>query len=118
MRENTELQHRMLDENLFQLAADPTKIELPPERQAPVPVLNLAPLDNAVLRLKKSAKACDDAQTGAMQSGKLGDSRRSSEWNALLRGMEPALASPEGLPQREWYRHMIYAPGLQTGYGT
>ena len=25
---------------------------------------------------------------------------------------------PEELPQRDWFRHMIYAPGLQTGYGT
>jgi len=37
--------------------------------------------------------------------------------NDLLRGMEQALLHPQGLPGREWYRHMIYAPGLHTGYG-
>lgn len=117
LRESTDLQHRMLDEKLYALAADPTKTELPPQREAAVPVLNLAPLDNAVLRLKKSAKACDDAQSDAATAGKLSDARR-SELNALLRGLEQTLVSTEGLPQRPWYRHMIYAPGLQTGYGT
>ena len=31
--------------------------------------------------------------------------------------MEQTLLSPQGLPGREWFRHMIYAPGLKTGYG-
>jgi N-acetylated-alpha-linked acidic dipeptidase len=31
--------------------------------------------------------------------------------------MEQTLIHPQGLPGREWYRHMIYAPGLHTGYG-
>ncbi|HEV7402141.1 MAG TPA: transferrin receptor-like dimerization domain-containing protein [Chthoniobacteraceae bacterium] len=113
LRESTELQQRLLDEKLYALAADPTKTEVPPPREAAVPVLNLAPLDNAVLRLKKSAKACDDAPSG----GPLPDARR-AELNALLRDLEQTLVSGEGLPQRPWFRHMIYAPGLQTGYGT
>jgi N-acetylated-alpha-linked acidic dipeptidase len=24
---------------------------------------------------------------------------------------------PEGLPDREWFRHAFYAPGFYTGYG-
>ena len=31
--------------------------------------------------------------------------------------MEPALTDARGLPGRDWYRHLIYAPGLLTGYG-
>ena len=27
------------------------------------------------------------------------------------------MSDPKGLPGREWYRHLIYAPGLLTGYG-
>ena len=27
------------------------------------------------------------------------------------------LTSREGLPKRPWYRHLVYAPGLHTGYG-
>ena len=31
--------------------------------------------------------------------------------------MEQTLTYQQGLPGRGWYRHMIYASGLQTGYG-
>jgi N-acetylated-alpha-linked acidic dipeptidase len=27
------------------------------------------------------------------------------------------LIDSHGLPGREWYQHMVYAPGLHTGYG-
>ena len=27
------------------------------------------------------------------------------------------MLDPAGLPGRSWYRHEIYAPGLNTGYG-
>ena len=36
--------------------------------------------------------------------------------NQALRGAERALLVPEGLPQRPWFRHAIYAPGEYTGY--
>ena len=30
---------------------------------------------------------------------------------------ERDLIEPAGLPDRPWFRHVIYAPGLYTGYG-
>jgi len=36
--------------------------------------------------------------------------------NRVLRAVERALLLPEGLPNRPWYRHAIYAPGQYTGY--
>jgi N-acetylated-alpha-linked acidic dipeptidase len=27
------------------------------------------------------------------------------------------LTDPRGLPGRDWYQHMVYAPGAHTGYG-
>ena len=30
---------------------------------------------------------------------------------------ERRLTDTTGLPNRPWYRHMIYAPGFYTGYG-
>jgi N-acetylated-alpha-linked acidic dipeptidase len=116
MRESTEKTHRMLDENVFKLAADPRKTYLPPEREGDVPVLNLSPLDNALIRLKKSAKACDAALANNGRRDKL-DEASLAKLNQLLQGLEPALLYAPGLPQRPWFRHMIYAPGLKTGYG-
>ena len=37
--------------------------------------------------------------------------------NELLYTSERRLAHDEGLPNREWYRHQVYAPGFYTGYG-
>ena len=39
------------------------------------------------------------------------------EVNRKLIAMERALMSSEGLPNREWFKHQIYAPGFYTGYG-
>jgi N-acetylated-alpha-linked acidic dipeptidase len=36
--------------------------------------------------------------------------------NATLRAVERALLIPDGLPNRPWYHHSIYAPGQYTGY--
>ena len=30
---------------------------------------------------------------------------------------DQALLAPDGLPKRPWYKHLLYAPGLYTGYG-
>ena len=40
-----------------------------------------------------------------------------SRLNRLLYTTERRLGSEEGLPQREWFRHQVYAPGFYTGYG-
>lgn len=36
--------------------------------------------------------------------------------NQALRAAETALLAPTGLPDRPWYRHLIFAPGETTGY--
>ena len=39
-----------------------------------------------------------------------------SNLNQVLASTERSLLIPEGLPNRPWYRHSIYAPGVYTGY--
>src|SRR5213082_13621 len=39
-----------------------------------------------------------------------------SRLNQTLSGAERALLIPQGLPNRPWFRHAIYAPGEYTGY--
>ena len=116
MRENTEQQHRLLDEKLHNLAADPKRGFAAPVREADVPVLNFAPLDNALLRLKKTTKSCDESLSAAMKLGLKPDSSKLRELNTILRSLEQTLLWSEGLPNRPWFRHMIYAPGAKTGY--
>jgi len=39
-----------------------------------------------------------------------------SNLNQVLIAAERAMLSPQGLPNRPWFRHLIYAPGQYTGY--
>jgi N-acetylated-alpha-linked acidic dipeptidase len=41
---------------------------------------------------------------------------RVEAFNRKLIETERALIRPEGLPNRPWYKHQIYAPGFYTGY--
>jgi N-acetylated-alpha-linked acidic dipeptidase len=113
-RRSTEDLARLLDQKAFVLANDPTKIVLPPAREPEVPYLDFSSLDNAAARMKKSAKAYDDAYNS--NAAALSDAQR-KELNSLLRGLEQTFTVPQGLPRRDWYKHLIYAPGLLTGYG-
>ena len=45
------------------------------------------------------------------------DASRVNTLNAALIRTERVLTRPEGLPNRDWYKHQIYAPGFYTGYG-
>jgi N-acetylated-alpha-linked acidic dipeptidase len=42
--------------------------------------------------------------------------RDAAKLNQTLRDAERALLVPAGLPNRPWFRHVIYAPGQYTGY--
>ena len=87
----------------------------PPVVLKPVPYFNFAPMQNALVRLKASAKAENEALKAkgadlpADTKGKL---------VALAGKTEQALLMEPGLPGgRGWYKNMIYAPGRLTGYG-
>lgn len=115
-REETEKTNRLLEEEAYQAAADPTKTYVPPERKDPVPFLNLAPLKNAHARLAEAAAAYGEALAG-LKEGEWPAAETLAEVDRLLYRSERALTRPEGLPERSWYRHHLYAPGFYTGYG-
>ncbi|MDB5985119.1 MAG: folate hydrolase [Nevskia sp.] len=114
-REHALKLNKLLDQNAFQLADDPTRSVLPPARESEVPALDFVALDAAVKQLQASTKAYDDAYAQALTAPEHRVPR--AELDRLLQNMEQQLTVPEGLPGREWYRHLIYAPGFYTGYG-
>ncbi|KAG1116585.1 hypothetical protein G6F42_013658 [Rhizopus arrhizus] len=51
------------------------------------------------------------------------DQKMSAKWakrvekmNERLTAFERGFIDPEGMKDREWYKHVVYAPGLWTGY--
>jgi N-acetylated-alpha-linked acidic dipeptidase len=112
-REAAETQAKLLAANAYRLTDDPTKTSGPPTALKSVPHFNMAPLENAVDHLKRSAKAYDTALAakGATQS----DASK-AKLIELARQAEQSLAVDVGLPGRNWYKNLIYAPGRYTGY--
>jgi len=45
------------------------------------------------------------------------DSDSASAVNDPLMLLERSFLSDDGLPERPWFRHLLFAPGLTTGYG-
>lgn len=113
-REEAETQARLLRDRAFQLAADPTKSSGLPATLDRVPHLEFAALEDAVDRLKRSAKTYDDAiakNASALSGPQL------ARLTALMLDIDQTLAPEVGLPGRTWYKNLIYAPGRFTGYG-
>jgi N-acetylated-alpha-linked acidic dipeptidase len=117
MRTKTVELTKLLDDESYKLTANPDTPRAPPERVAEVPYLNFAELDNAVLKLEQSAKAFDKEYARLDAGADPANQPKRDRVNATLTILEQSLMDPHGLPGREWYQHMIYAPGLHTGYG-
>jgi N-acetylated-alpha-linked acidic dipeptidase len=114
-REAQVAQAAMLEQNAYKLSDDPTLSSGPPTPLKVVPYFNLAPLENALVRLRSSAKAYDKVL--AAKRASLSPAVR-GRLVALAGKTEQALTIAEGLPGgRAWYKNMIYAPGRFTGYG-
>ena len=78
-------------------------------------------------RIAKDVKVLDDLLTewqqvaGLLNQGLVRylaseDQSQIAEINQRLYQLERRLTSESGLPLRPWFKHLIYAPGLNTGY--
>ena len=115
IHDNTQLRNSMLDNNDFTISRNPKKIYLPPKRYTEVPEFDFGLLDDAFDRLTSSAWKYEETLL-KYKKGSL-SAEKKSEINSLLRTVEQAFISQKGLPRREWFKNMIYAPGYYTGYG-
>ena len=108
--------NRQIDDGVFAAVNDPRRPRVAPKAEAVPPAINFAPLENASNALIASARRLQKAIAAAKP--RLAANRGAlTSLNAKLRQSEQQLTDPSGLPSRSWYRHLIYAPGLYTGYG-
>jgi N-acetylated-alpha-linked acidic dipeptidase len=70
--------------------------------------IDFAPAEAAVDRFTKAAESVHGRQ--------LAPGTNLLKLNAALRETETDFTSQNGLPNRPWYKHIIYAPGEYTGY--
>lgn len=117
-REQAVERNRRLDDGVFTAVADPRAKIAPPKRLDVPPFLNFAPLENGLAALQRAADSYGKAWARVNEDGGAGIGRaRLADANARLIAVERTLILPEGLPNREWFKNQIYAPGLYTGYG-
>ena len=115
IRKSTKSLNDLLDNNDFAISSNPKKTYLPPKRLRQVPEFDFKPIDAALARLSTSAWKYEEALL-KFQKGSLSPERK-SKINALLRSVDQAFIYSKGLPRRDWFKNMMYAPGYYTGYG-
>ena len=110
--------NREVEEGVFTATADPEKQYVPPSKQPVPPYLNFAPLENgaeayarAAQRYRQAVARLNENDGAAWQSPAL------KEINAKLLLTERTFTINQGLKERPWFKHQIYAPGAYTGYG-
>ncbi|RJU10037.1 folate hydrolase [Xanthomonas campestris] len=106
-------QAELLQAGAYAAVDNPNRPQRAPEPKAAVPEIDFTALDQAIARLQASAKRYDQAL--ASRGGQLAPRARGT-LNASLQRIDQALLDDRGLPGRPWYRNLIYAPGLATGY--
>jgi N-acetylated-alpha-linked acidic dipeptidase len=110
--------NRQIDEGVFTAMADPTKNYVPPQKQEMPPFLNFAPLENGVAAYERAAKRYKAAYSKLADANPtVWDSPDLKTLNQQLILTERTFMTTEGLKERPWFKHQIYAPGAYTGYG-
>jgi N-acetylated-alpha-linked acidic dipeptidase len=112
-RSETELENKIINDKLYDLAKDPTKSMQSPKPKEAVPFLNFSDLENSMAQLKTNAEEFQKIYNNGLQL----TPEKQKELNAILYKVERSLLNDNGLPRRPWYKHEIYAPGYYTGYG-
>ncbi len=112
-RTETEQENKMIQDKVYDMAKDPTKMYQSPKPKETVPFLNFSSLENSMVQLKNSAEELQKQLGNANQL----TAEKQKELNEILFKVERSLISEKGLPRRSWYKHQVYAPGFYTGYG-
>jgi N-acetylated-alpha-linked acidic dipeptidase len=117
MLEEIRERNREIEEGVFQAVNDPRRPMVAPKTETVPPHLNFAPLENAAEALARSAGEYKKSFDHANANGGAALAAASvADINKLLIESERKLTTEEGLPNRPWFKHQLYAPGFYTGY--
>jgi len=107
-----------IEEGMFKATFDPRRPTVVPAKEAIPPHLNFAPLQNALDSLTRSATHYQQSLSAIQPN--LDHEKLASPLRVLNRELietERKLTNVDGLPRRSWYKHLLYAPGVYSGYG-
>ena len=107
--------NRNIEEGVFTATNDPRRPLAVPKLEDVPPAINFAPLENAASALDKAATRYKKAVEAA-KAKVANDPDLLVRVNQRLIQSERQFLDPKGLPKREWFKHLLYAPGYYTGY--
>jgi N-acetylated-alpha-linked acidic dipeptidase len=107
-----------IEEGMFKATFDPRRPTVAPEKAEVPPHLNFAPMQNALDSLTRTSKHYQQSLSAVQPN--LDNENFAAQLRVLNRELmetERRLTNPDGLPRRPWYKHLLYAPGVYSGYG-
>jgi N-acetylated-alpha-linked acidic dipeptidase len=97
----------------FKLASAPYDPTIAPADKGITPLIDMLALEDASDHLTRAAAAADAMLA---REDKLPPATQ-ARINVALNGIDQLLLDPQGLPGRPWYKNLVSAPGMLTGYG-
>lgn len=114
-RKSINLHNTWVKNKAYQSVRDQNNIyHTTPQKEDEVPDFDFKPLEDALANLKTIA---EDYQKAYKDLLKNPEENKIKALNDALFKSERQLSIDEGLPNREWFKNLIYAPGYYTGYG-
>jgi len=117
MQDDIRERNNEIEEGVFKATDNPKRPLVPPAVETVPPHLNFAPFENAVDALARSAADTARRWTKPTPTAVPRWLRFARRGQQMLIESERKLTTAEGLSNRPWFKHQLYAPGFYTGYG-
>jgi len=114
-REEIAERNREIADGVFAAIDDPRRPRVAPKVEPMPPAIELTPISRAIEVLARRAVAVDEARAAA--SKKPASTAALAAIDVKIAQSEQQLLDAAGLLHRDWFKHLLYAPGFYTGYG-
>ena len=114
-REEIIERNREIADGVFAAINDPRRPKIAPKVEPVPPAIELTPISRAIETLARRAVALDEARAAAAK--KSASTAALAAISVKIAQSEQQLLDAAGLVHREWFKHLLYAPGFYTGYG-
>jgi len=114
-REEIAERNREIADGVFAAVNDPRHPLVAPKVEPMPPVIELTPISRAIEVMARQAAIFDEARAAAAKKNL--PSAALAAIDVKIAKSEQQLLDAAGLLHRDWFKHLLYAPGFYTGYG-
>src|SRR5436309_6074718 len=114
-REEIAERNREIADGVFAAINDPRRPRVAPKVEPVPPAIELTPISRAIEVLARRAVALDETRAAAAK--KSPSTAALAAIDVKIAQSEQQLLDAAGLAHREWFKHLLYAPGFYTVYG-